>query len=119
MSYRTRKGSLGVASAPPREQSGRRVSDVGRTYADAEQLLARKQLRQLLDAVLDTLPLEQRTVLVLHELEGFSLAEVASLLEVPPGTVDPRLARARKKFSNSAALLRSRWNKHGTRSDEA
>lgn len=85
---------------------------------DAEQLLARKQLRQLLDAALDALPLEQRTVLVLHELEGYSLAEVASLLEVPPGTVASRLARARSKFSKSAASLRSRWNEHGPRSDD-
>jgi len=76
---------------------------------DAEQLLVRKQLREWLDVVLDTLPLEQRTVFVLHQLEGLNIAEVAALLEVPPGTVASRLARARGKFSKSAARLRLRW----------
>jgi RNA polymerase sigma-70 factor (ECF subfamily) len=76
---------------------------------DAEQLLVRKQLRQWLDVALDTLPLEQRTVFVLHELEGLGIAEMASLLELPVGTVASRLARGRARFSKSAARLRVLW----------
>jgi RNA polymerase sigma-70 factor, ECF subfamily len=81
-------------------------------YADAEQLLAQKQLRQLLDAALDDLPEEQRSVLVLHEIEGFSAAEIAELLDLPPGTVASRLARGRSKFSKAAARLRAQWREH-------
>jgi RNA polymerase sigma-70 factor, ECF subfamily len=80
--------------------------------ADAEQLLARKQLRSLLDVALDELPHEQRTVLVLHELEGFSAAQIAELLGDPPGTVASRLGRARQKFSRAASRLRVEWQKH-------
>lgn len=80
--------------------------------ADAEQLMAQKQLRLLLDAALDELPPEQRMVLVLHELEGFSAAEIAALLGDPPGTVASRLGRARQKFSRAAARLRAEWQKH-------
>jgi RNA polymerase sigma-70 factor, ECF subfamily len=76
---------------------------------DAEQLLARKQLRQWLDMALGTLPLEQRTVFVLYELEGFGIEEMAALLEIPPGTVASRLSRARGKFGKSAARLRQSW----------
>jgi RNA polymerase sigma-70 factor (ECF subfamily) len=77
---------------------------------DAEQLLAQKQLRQLLDVVLDELPSEQRSVLVLHELEGFSVGEIALLLELPRGTVASRLGRARSRFSKASARLRAKWS---------
>jgi len=80
--------------------------------ADAEQLLAQKQLRELLDVALDALPPEQRSVLVLHEVEGFSAAEIAELLQLPMGTVGSRLRRARDKFSKAAARLRSKWPEH-------
>jgi RNA polymerase sigma-70 factor, ECF subfamily len=80
--------------------------------ADAEQLMAQKQLRSLLDAALDELPHEQRTVLVLHELEGFSAAQIAELLGDPPGTVASRLGRARQKFARAASRLRVEWQKH-------
>jgi RNA polymerase sigma-70 factor (ECF subfamily) len=79
---------------------------------DAEELLAQKQLRQLLERVLDTLPSELRTVLVLHEIEGCSAAQIAQLLELPVGTVASRLARARGKFSKAAARLRAQWPEH-------
>lgn len=42
------------------------------------------------------LPLEQRRVLALVDLEGFSYNDVAEILEIPPGTVMSRLHRARK-----------------------
>lgn len=80
--------------------------------ADAEQLLAQKQLRELLDLALDALPPEQRSVLVLHEIEGFSAAQIAELLQLPMGTVGSRLRRARSKFSKAAERLRSRWPEH-------
>jgi RNA polymerase sigma factor (sigma-70 family) len=45
---------------------------------------------------------EQRAVLFLRELEGFTEAEAAALLDVPVGTVKSRLHRARQAF-------RRRW----------
>jgi RNA polymerase sigma-70 factor, ECF subfamily len=80
--------------------------------ADAEELLAQKQLRQLLDIALDELSGEQRSVLVLHEIEGFSAAQIAELLELPVGTVASRLARARTQFTKAAARLRAKWPEH-------
>ena len=80
--------------------------------ANAEQLIAQKQLRLFLDLALDELPPQQRTALVLHEVEGFSVAEIAELLGDRPGTVASRLNRARAKFSRAAARLRAEWQQH-------
>jgi RNA polymerase sigma-70 factor, ECF subfamily len=75
---------------------------------NAEQLLIEKRSRELLDQVLAELSDPHRAVFVLFELEGFSVPEVAELLELPLGTVSSRLWRARAKFSESAALLQRR-----------
>lgn len=80
--------------------------------ANAEQMMEQKQLRSFLEMALEELPSEQRAVLVLHEIEGFSAAEIAELLGDPPGTVASRLSRARSKFSRAAARLRAAWQQH-------
>lgn len=78
---------------------------------NAEQLLIEKRWRELLDRVLSDMSDAHRSLFVLYELEGFSVPEIASLLELPLGTVSSRLTRARAKFSELAALLQSRTDR--------
>ena len=78
------------------------------TVPGPEEALAAERDRALLDAVLDALPLELRTVFTLFELEGLSTAEIAALLEIPAGTVASRLRRARDEFQATARRLRAR-----------
>ena len=66
--------------------------------ADVDVLVDQKRARELLDVVLDALPLDLRTVLMLSEGEELTMAEIAALLDVPPGTVASRLRRARQAF---------------------
>jgi RNA polymerase sigma-70 factor, ECF subfamily len=51
---------------------------------------------RLLDAALRTLDIDQRSILVLHHLEGRSVAEISAMLDIPTGTVKSRLHAARK-----------------------
>jgi RNA polymerase sigma-70 factor (ECF subfamily) len=48
---------------------------------------------------LDTLPEEQREIILLVVVEGFQYDEVASMLGIPIGTVMSRLSRARDRLS--------------------
>lgn len=83
------------------ERSPEVLSDELETAAAAhtpEGLLTQKQLREELDRGLASLPLEQRAVFVLFELEGFSLPEIAEALQIPLGTATSRLRRARVHF---------------------
>lgn len=65
------------------------------TYPDPEQQMLSGQVRALLEAALDALPLRYRSVFVLREVEGLSTAESAECLGVRPDVVKTRLLRAR------------------------
>lgn len=54
--------------------------------------------RALLAYALDQMPLEQRAVFTLYELEGMTGDEIATLLDVPVATVHSRLRLARDAF---------------------
>lgn len=69
---------------------------------DPEQLAEKQRLRVVLDRVLTELPLELRAVFVLYELEELTMAEIASTLGLPPGTVASRLRRSRELFEQRA-----------------
>jgi RNA polymerase sigma-70 factor (ECF subfamily) len=72
---------------------------------DPEQAAIRDERRRALMAALATLPAEQRAALVLVDMEGHSVAEVALMLECAEGTVKSRCARGRDRL---ATLLRDR-----------
>ncbi|HZR26351.1 MAG TPA: sigma-70 family RNA polymerase sigma factor [Vicinamibacterales bacterium] len=61
-----------------------------------DRVLAQKQLAEKLQQALDQLPFEQRTVIVLREVDGLSYEEIAYSLGVGIGTVKSRLTRARQ-----------------------
>jgi RNA polymerase sigma-70 factor (ECF subfamily) len=64
----------------------------------AEALLAAAQARARVQRALEALPLEQRAVMVMHDLDGCTAPEVAEALEIPLNTVYSRLRLARDKF---------------------
>jgi RNA polymerase sigma-70 factor (ECF subfamily) len=73
-----------------------------------DELLDQKRAREILDSMLDDMPMDLRTVLVLVEGEGLTGSEVAALLDIPAGTVNSRLRRAREALSESVARLMKR-----------
>ena len=66
------------------------------TANEPDRVLGRRELAQRLTAALLELPFDQRTALVLREMEGLSYEEIAFSQGVAVGTVKSRLARARE-----------------------
>ena len=60
-------------------------------------LVRREQEKEFMD-LLNQLPPPQRSVLLLHFVEDFSLEEIARITETPPGTVKSRLHYAKKSL---------------------
>lgn len=56
------------------------------------------EIRQDVLEALQMLDAEHREVLVLRELQGLSYREIAAVLEIPDGTVESRIYRARQEL---------------------
>jgi len=69
-------------------------------------ILASKELAARLAVALDALPFDQRTVIILREVEGLSYDEIAEALDIAVGTVKSRLTRARQALRASLGEVR-------------
>jgi RNA polymerase sigma-70 factor (ECF subfamily) len=78
----------------PREAAGDEVDPA----PNPEELAERHERRALLQEILEALPMELRTVIILFELEQMTKVEVGELLGIPVGTAVSRLRRAREEF---------------------
>jgi RNA polymerase sigma-70 factor (ECF subfamily) len=68
---------------------------------------------RVLGHVLEAMPIERRAAFVLYEIEGITMAEIASLLQIPMGTVASRLRLAREDFRTAVARLERPRPLHG------
>jgi RNA polymerase sigma-70 factor (ECF subfamily) len=85
-------------------------ADVSETPAEARSpestAIEAEARRTVLDA-LDELPPEQRAVFVLKELEGFSMPEIAEIVDAPLNTLYSRLRLARERFAAAVQARRA------------
>lgn len=73
-----------------------------------DRILAQKELAVRLQRALDSLPFDQRTAIVLREIDGLSYDEIAYSLGVAIGTVKSRLTRARHALRLELQEVRTR-----------
>jgi RNA polymerase sigma-70 factor, ECF subfamily len=69
---------------------------------DPESMLASEQARLRLARILDELPLEQRIVFMMFELDEMTCPAIAEALQIPLGTVYTRLRLGRLLFEEKA-----------------
>ena len=79
---------------------------LGADASTPDRELNRKELGARLRAAIQHLPFEQRTALVLREIEGMRYEEIAYSLGLPVGTVKSRLTRARQALRAELGDLR-------------
>ena len=90
----------------------RRRREVPYAYLDAEdqatgpeESLQSKESTQLLISALDTVPLPRRAVVVMHDLDGFSIVDVAARLKITRFGAYARLRKARKELESALRRL--------------
>ncbi|MDD6188406.1 MAG: sigma-70 family RNA polymerase sigma factor [Clostridiales bacterium] len=92
-----------VSIVYPDEDNESRMLELPDARFNPETELERRELRQAINDALDSLPHDQRSILLLRELNGMSYAEIGEALRLEAGTVKSRLFRAR---ANLAKILR-------------
>jgi RNA polymerase sigma-70 factor (ECF subfamily) len=70
-----------------------------------DQLTDQKRAREVLDTFVVELDADTRNVFVLTEFDGFTMPEIADLLDVPLGTATSRLRRAREKIHSMVSKI--------------
>lgn len=79
------------------------AEDVGQNFLDGlvdstnepDRQLDREQLRRAVGHALQSLPPDQRTLLLMHDVDGWRQEDIAEVLDVAVGTVKSRLHRCR------------------------
>lgn len=75
--------------------TGCRIEVSEESYESLDELLDKANMNALVRKAIDQLPEIHRIVLLLRDIEEFSVQETADLLELTPGAVKTRLHRAR------------------------
>ncbi len=70
-----------------------------------EGLAQSEEMRNIINRVINGLPEELRTAILLREIEGMSYEEIAETMECPVGTVRSRIFRAREAIDKAIAPL--------------
>ena len=91
-----------------RRRKVRTTEELHETFADTFRDPGESdELRRRLNAALQTLPGRMRSVLVLHDVEGFAHAEIGRMLGIPEGTARSDLHHARLRLRGLLQDLRS------------
>jgi RNA polymerase sigma-70 factor, ECF subfamily len=94
------------------EQGSDEIEAVDEAATPEQQIASRQELTTVLVA-LDTLDLDRRAVLTMHDLLGHAMPEVATSLAIPLNTAYSRLRLARQDFLAAVARRRSTRGTHG------
>jgi len=77
------------------EAVGLELEEVACVNAGPDENMMRQQQFATLEKALFTINLDQRTLIAMHDMEGYTLPELSSMLDTPLGTLKSRLHRAR------------------------
>lgn len=98
----------GEVSNDPSSLPGEIQTDLSRHVRTPGDLFRDKALMEEIQRALDLLPPKQKITAILHDVEGYTKAEIANILECPEATVRSNLHIARTKLKK---ILKKRLTK--------
>lgn len=82
-----------------------------REYSTPEKIAVRSELESAVFDVIEHLPKELKTAIILREMEGLTYEEIAGVMACPIGTVRSRLFRARESIERNMLPIIDRFEK--------
>ncbi|MDR0861280.1 MAG: RNA polymerase sigma factor [Oscillospiraceae bacterium] len=111
---RTRRAKRAPLQMPHAEEVEFDIKDPSLT---PEELLLQRETRDAIERGLQTLPQNQREILILREVTGMSYADIAATLGIGEGTVKSRISRARdalvEYLKRDGTISRAKRHKRG------
>jgi RNA polymerase sigma-70 factor (ECF subfamily) len=104
---RERSSPVQFGGDPPDDGDEEEGQDLIDPSAGPAELLEQELTQERVLAAWDRLGEEHRVVLSMHDIEDYSLPELAQIMDVPVGTLKSRLHRARAKLKGLLATERS------------
>lgn len=104
---RSRKRRPELPLEPPDDDDDITWAEPAAAGPDLTQLAGDREALALVATALETLPAEQRTALLLRDVEGFAYEEIAVITSVEIGTVKSRIHRGRMAVRN--VLIAAGW----------
>jgi len=104
-----RERSSPVEFGHEREDEEENESEPAPTAEEPALLVEQELTREKLLAAWSRLSEEHRVLLSLHEIEGYTLVELAPLIDAPIGTLKSRLFRARARLRELLVAERFSW----------
>lgn len=98
---RCKRGLRGVASRRTREVSVETLTAGGQAEPRGPDTAAALLEQRALERAFERLSVDERTLLVLHHLEGRSVESIATVLNLPAGTAKSRLFAARRSLDKA------------------
>ena len=99
------------ARPPFHDVPAEEMRDLAESGPDPEEACSSEAERKLLYRALQRLSALNREIVMLREIQGLGLEEIARLLRVPVGTIKSRTFRARAELAQAVLVLRGAWGK--------
>ena len=94
LEYRRRKKNIPL-NCPDDPVDIRRTMEIGDGSETPETELEKKERIKRIQKAIDSLPVKQKIVIILSDIQGLSYDEIGQITGMKPGTVKSRLSRAR------------------------
>jgi RNA polymerase sigma-70 factor (ECF subfamily) len=100
-------------TARRRPETAADLDELAASTPSTEELLDRRRAHELLQQVLQAMPVELRLVFVLFEIEELTTTTIAAMIGVPAGTITSRLRRGREAFQAIVRRMRATQQSRG------
>jgi len=93
-----KKGYVKEVSIDEEDEEGNKLFDIADSRLIPEDIILDSEWQAFFESKIKSLPEKYKVVIVMREVQNLSYEEIASIMNIPVGTVRSRIARARERL---------------------